>query len=244
MGGAKNWRKDYERSDRIQWTHSGAFDFSLNADKNNSKWSLKLSTPTWPQKYDRKIIETDTKKRIKSFAYDWRKSHTETKDLLKEAGVWVDSSRQIFNPFNVSLGLMNFFLLLALLQTWNFIDSMFGQAFIGIIMGAGGLIFTIEGFYTNDSFDIKAPLLNAEETVSLLTGVFAILSSYGYLFNSEFHITHFSGVQGGILAFMFAYLLIHWMKNRVLRLTYLMIQWTRNTLIRAKNSFLQKTRMR
>lgn len=83
-------------------------------------------------------------------------------------------------------------------------------------MGAGGLIFLAEAFYTDDVFNVKAPLQNSEELVSLITGGFALLSSYGYLIGSEFYLTHFSGVQGGILAYMFAYLLIHWLKHRFL----------------------------
>jgi hypothetical protein len=232
MGGAKNWGKEYEHSDEIYWVHEGKFDFGLFADKENGKWKLTLSTPTWPEKYDKKIIETDTKKRMKSFAYDWRRSHTETKDLLKEAEVWIDNTRKIFNPFNVSLALMNLFLFLALLQTWKFIEPVFGEVFLGMIMGAGGAIFLMEAFYTGDVFNIKAPLLSAEEAVSLITGVFAILSSYGYISGSDFFITHFSGVQGGIFGFMFTYLTIHWLKNRLLRFTYLATYWVKQRLFK------------
>jgi len=239
MGGAKNWGKAYEERGKIRWTHYGDFDFVLYADKKNGKWILSLSTPNWPQKYNKKIVETDTKKRIKSFAYDWRKSNTETKDLLKETGIWVDNTRRIFNPFNVSLALMNFFLFLALVQTWNFIGPVFGDIFLGIIMGAGGLIFLVEGFYHNNSFNIRAPIRHAEETVSLLTGIFAVLSSYGYIFGSQFYVTHFSGVQGGIFAFMFAYLVVHWLKNRILRSTYLLIQGTRNRMSRWKRKIVR-----
>lgn len=239
MGGAKNWGKQYEHSDEIYWVHEGKFDFGLFADKENGKWTLTLSTPTWPEKYDKKIIETGTKRRVKSFAYDWRRSHTETRDLLKEAEVWVDNTRKIFNPFNVSLALMNLFLLLALLQTWNFIGSFFGEVFLGMIMGAGGLIFLIEAFYTEGAFNVRAPVLNAEEAVSLITGVFAVLSSYGYISGSEFFITHFSGVQGGVFAFMFVYLTLHWMKNRLLRFTYLAIYWVETSLLRIKKTVIR-----
>ncbi|MCJ7479213.1 MAG: hypothetical protein MUP63_03500 [Candidatus Nanohaloarchaeota archaeon QJJ-7] len=228
MGGAKNWHKEYEESDKISWLHDGKFDFGLHADKKNRKWSLRLSTPTWPQEYDKKIIETETKKRVKSFAYDWRKSHTETRDLLREAEIWVDNTRKIFNPFNVSLVLMSLLLFLAMLQTWNFIGPVFGAVFLGIIMGAGGLVFLIEGFYSKGSLDVYAPVTYAENTVSLLTGSFAILTSYGYITGSQVYVTHFSGVQGGIFAFMFTYIMVQWLKNRLVRAAYLVFQWIKN----------------
>jgi len=228
MGGAKNWRKDHERTDKIRWTHSGVLEFNLDAVKKDGRWILSLSTPNWPQKYDKKIIETGTKKRMKSFAYDWRKTNTETRSLLKEAGIWVDDTRRVFNPFNVAMVLMTFLLFLALLQTWNFIGSVFGNVLLGIIMGAGGLIFTIEGFYSGARFHPKAPVESAEETVSLLTGVFAVLSSYGYIMESEVLLNHFSGVQGGIFGFMFTYLLIHWVKDRIMKFSYLILQGLKN----------------
>ena len=212
------------------WSHEGGFDFRLFADKEDGKWVLSLSSPILPEKYDKKILETNTKKRVKSFAVDWRKSHTETGELLRESGISVGGARKVLNPFNMSLALMNLFLLLALLQTWKFIDPIFGEIFIGIVMGAGGLIFLVEAFYRDGLFNVKAPLLNAEEAVSLLTGAFAILSSYGYITQSEFYLTHFSGVQGGILAYMVAYLMIHWLKNRFLGYTRLTARATKNKL--------------
>ena len=238
VGGANNWRKENEGSGKITWRHEGGFDFRLEALKDDGEWALSLSSPTLPEKYDKEIIETDTKKRVRSFAFDWRRSHTETEDLLRESGISVDNTRKIFNPFNMSLALMNLFLLLALLQTWKFIDPIFGDVLMGIIMSAGGLIFVVEGFYSDGVFNPRAPLLNAEETVSLLTGVFAILSSYGYISGSAFYSTHFSGVQGGILAYMFAYLLIHWMKNRVIGFASLAAKSTRNRVERKKREYL------
>jgi hypothetical protein len=59
-------------------------------------------------------------------------------------------------------------------------------------MGTGGLIFLVEAFYRDGLFNIKAPLLNAEEAVSLLSGSFALTASYGYITQSEFYLTHFS----------------------------------------------------
>lgn len=244
MGGAKNWKKEYEESDKISWLHKGEFDFGLYAYKKNGNWVLKLSTPTWPERFDKEIIQTNTKKRVKSIAYDWRKSHTETRELLREADIWVDNAGKIFNPFNVSLVLMNFFLFLALLQTWNFIGPIFGDVFLGIIMGAGGLIFVVEGFYSDGVLNLKAPFLHAEETVSLLTGAFAILSSYGYITGSEFYLTHFSGVQGGIFAFMFTYLVVHWLKNRLLRFTYIVVQWLKNRILRFTRLLIQGIKSR
>ena len=215
----------------MSWIHEGGFDFTLNADKNNSgKWVLSLSSPILPEKYDKKILETGTKKRAKAFAVDWRKSHTGTDELLEEAGISIGNSRKVFNPFNMSLALMNLFLLLALLQTWKFIDPIFGEVFIGIVMGAGGLVFMVEAFYREGLFDIKAPLLNAEEAVSLLSGSFAVLASYGYITQSEFYLTHFSGVQGGILAYMVAYLMIHWLKTRFVGYTRITARATKNRL--------------
>jgi hypothetical protein len=235
LGGANNWRKEKEDSKQMAWKHDGGFDFGLQADKEDEgEWVLTLSSPTLPEKYDKKIIETSTKKRAKSFAFDWRKSHTETDELLRESGISIGNTRKVFNPFNMSLALMNLFLLLALLQTWKFIEPIFGEIFIGIVMGAGGLIFVVEGFYRDGLFNLKAPLLNAEETVSLLTGIFAILSSYGYITQSAFYLTHFSGVQGGILAYMVAYLMIHWMKNRFMGYTRLTVRATKNKFGRFK----------
>lgn len=229
MGGANKWRKESESSDEMIWLHEGGFDFRLHADKNeDGKWLLSLSSSALPEEYEKEILETNTKKKARSFAVDWRKSHTETDDLLRKSGFSAGSSRKVFNPFNMSLALMNLFLLLALLQTWKFIDPIFGEIFIGIVMGAGGLIFLVEAFYRDGLFNVKAPLLNAEEAVSLLTGVFAILSSYGYITQSEFYLTHFSGVQGGILAYMFAYLLIHWLKTRFLGYTRLTVRSIKN----------------
>jgi len=95
-------------------------------------------------------------------------------------------------------------------------------------MGAGGLICLVEGFYTDDVFNLKAPLQNSEDLVSVLTGAFAVLSSYGYITGSEFYLTHFSGVQGGILAYMSAYLLIHWLKHRFLGYISLTARTTKN----------------
>jgi len=230
MGGANNWHKEREDSGEISWIHEGGFDFTLGAEKKNKKWILSLSSSVLPGKYDKKILETDTKKKVRSFAFDWRKSHTETNQLLKESGISRDSSRKILNPFNMSLALMNLFLFLALLQTWKFIGPIFGEVMIGIVMGAGGLIFLVEGFYRDSVFNLRAPLQNSEEMVSVLTGGFAVLSSYGYLTGSEFYLTHFSGVQGGILAYMFAYLLIHWFKNRLLGYASLTIRSTRNKI--------------
>lgn len=179
-------------------------------------------------------MRTNTKKKARSFAFDWRKSHTETNQLLRESGISVDNTRKIFNPFNMSLALMNLFLFLALLQTWKFIDPIFGQIPLGIIMGAGGLIFLVEGFYSDNSFNAKAPVQNSEDLVSVLTGFFAVLSSYGYLTGSEFYLTHFSGVQGGILAYMFAYLLIHWFKHRLLGYVALTARSTKNKVKAAR----------
>ena len=168
-----------------------------------------FSSSAWPEKYDKDILETSTKRKVRSFAVDWRRSHTESSELLRETGFSVGSSRKVFNLFNMSLALMNLFLLLVLLQTWKFIGPVFGEVFIGIVMGAGGLIFLVEAFYRDGIFNLKAPFLNAEEAISLLTGAFAVLSSYGYITQSDFYLTHFSGVQGGILAYMVAYLTIH-----------------------------------
>jgi hypothetical protein len=216
LGGANNWRKESENSSEIVWLHEGGFDFRLHADKNedDGKWVLSLSSSILPEKYDKELLETGTKKKARSFAVDWRKSYTSTQSLLDEAGISMGNSRSVFNPFNMSLAMMNVFLFLALLQTWKFIDPIFGEIFIGIVMGAGGLIFLVEAFYKDGLFNIKAPLLNAEEAVSLLSGSFALLASYGYITQSEFYLTHFSGVQGGILAYMVAYLMIHWLKTR------------------------------
>jgi len=167
----------------------------LNADKEDGEWVLGLSSSVLPEKYDKDILRTGTKKRVTSFAVDWRKSHTETSSLLGEVGISVDNTRKVFNPFSMSLALVNLFLFLALLQTWNFIDPIFGEVPLGIIMGAGGLIFLVEAFYTDDVFNVKAPLQNSEELVSLITGGFAVLSSYGYLTGSEFYLTIFQGCK-------------------------------------------------
>ena len=144
------------------------------------------------------------------------------------------NSRNVFNLFNMSLAMMNVFLLLALLQTGKFIDPIFEEIFIGIVMGAGGLIFLVEAFYRDGVFDVKAPLLNAEEAVSLLSGAFAVLASYGYITQSEFYLTHFSGLQGGILAYMVAYLMIHWLKTRFVGYTRITARATKNRLNRLK----------
>ena len=195
-----------------------------------------------PEKYDKEILETNTKKKARSFAVDWRKSHTDTQDLLDEAGISIGDSRDIFNPFNMSLALINLFLLLALFQTWKFIDPIFGEIFIGIIMGAGGLIFLVEAFYRDDIFSVTAPLHNADEAVSLLTGSFAVLASYGYITQSEFYLTHFSGVQGGIMAYMVAYLMIHWLKTRFVGYSRITARATKNRLYGVKKSLWKKTR--
>ena len=144
------------------------------------------------------------------------------------------NSRNVFNLFNMSLAMMNVFLLLALLQTGKFIDPIFEEIFIGIVMGAGGLIFLVEAFYRDGVFDVKAPLLNAEEAVSLLSGAFAVLASYRYITQSEFYLTHFSGLQGGILAYMVAYLMIHWLKTRFVGYTRITARATKNRLNRLK----------
>ncbi len=244
LGGANNWRKESESGDEIVWSHGGGFDFRLHADKNESsgKWVLSLSSSILPEKYDKDLLETDTKKKARSFAFDWRKSHTETDSLMKEVGISMGNSRNVFNPFNMSLALMNVFLLLALLQTWNFIDPIFGEIFIGIVMGAGGLIFLVEAFYRDGIFNLKAPLLNAEEAVSLLTGAFAVLASYGYITQSEFYLTHFSGVQGGILAYMVAYLMIHWLKTRFVGYTRITARATKNKIHGLKKNLGLKIR--
>lgn len=185
------------------WIHEGGYDFRLHADKNNDgKWVLSLSSDILPEKYDKELLETNTKKKARSIAVDWRKSHTELDDLLDESGISMGNFRNVFNPFNMSLAMMNIFLFLALLQTWKFIDPIFGEVFIGIVMGAGGLIFLVEAFYRDGLFSLTAPLHNAEEAVSLLTGAFTVLASYSYITGSKFYLTHFSGVQGGILAYM------------------------------------------
>ncbi len=233
MGGANNWRKESENSDEMVWLHEGGFDFRLRADKDtdgDGKWSLSLSSSILPEKYDKEFLETGTKKKARSFAVDWRNSHTSTDSLLDEAGISMGNSRNVFNPFNMSLAMMNVFLLLALFQTWKFIDPIFGEVFIGIVMGAGGLIFMVEAFYRDEVFSIKAPLSNAEEAVSLLSGSFALLASYGYITQSSFYLTHFSGVQGGILAYMVAYLMIHWLKTRFVGYTRITARATKNRL--------------
>jgi len=56
---------------------------------------------------------------------------------------------------------------------------------------------------------------------------FMFLSSYGYITGLEFLLTHFSGVQG-ILAYMFAYLLIRWFKHRLLGYVALTARSTKN----------------
>lgn len=240
MGGANNWYKEHDESESISWIHEGGYGFSLNADKQDGKWKLSLSSSVLPEKYDKDILETSTKKRVTSFAVDWRKSHTETSELLKEVGISVDNTRKVFNPFNMSLALMNLFLFMALLQTWKFIDPIFGEIPMGIIMGAGGLIFMVEGFYREDVFNLKAPLQHSEELVSVITGGFAVLSSYGYMTGSEFYLTHFSGVQGGILAYMFAYLLIHWLKHRFLGYISLTARTTKNRIKGLKHKISKK----
>lgn len=231
LGGANNWRKESESSDEMVWVHEGGFDFRLLANKKeDGKWVLSLSSDILPGKYDKDLLETDTKKKARSFAVDWRKSHTELEDLLDESGISMGNSRNVFNPFNMSLAMMNVFLFLALLQTWKFIDPIFGEVFIGIVMGAGGLIFVVEAFYKDGIFNLKAPLHYAEEAVSLLTGSFAILASYGYITQSKFYLTHFSGVQGGILAYMVAYLMIHWLRTRFIGYTRVTARATKNRL--------------
>ena len=193
---------------------------------------MSVSSDILPEKYDKELLTTDTKKKARSIAFDWRKSHTENDELMKSAGISRISSRNVFNPFNMSLAMMNIFLFLALLQTWKFIDPIFGEVFIGIVMGAGGLIFLVEAFYKDEVFSLTAPLHNADEAVSLLTGGFAVLASYGYITQSEFYLTHFSGVQGGILAYMVAYLTIHWLKTRFVGYSRLTARATKN---RVKN---------
>ena len=236
LGGANNWRMESETGDEMVWLHEGGFDFRLRARKNQKGfWDLSLSSSILPEKYNKNLLTTRTKKKARSIAVDWRKSHTETQDLMDEAGISVNNYRNVFNPFNMSLAMMNIFLFLALLQTWKFIDPIFGDIFIGIVMGAGGLIFLVEAFYRDDSFTLKAPLMNAEEAVSLLTGSFALLSSFGYITQSEFLLTHFSGVQGGILAYMVAYLMIHWLKTRFVGYTRVKARATRNRISRKKN---------
>lgn len=80
MGGANNWRKKSENSESISWIHNGGYDFVLSAEKKDNKWLFSLSSSVLPEKYDKKILETNTKKRVRSFAVDWRKSPTETKN--------------------------------------------------------------------------------------------------------------------------------------------------------------------
>jgi len=240
MGGANNWRKEVDDGERISWVHEGGYGFSLNAVKEEGKWFLSLSSSVLPEKYDKNVLKTSTKKRVTSFAVDWRKSHTEANELLEEVGISVDNTRKVFNPFNMSLALMNLFLFLALLQTWKFIDPIFSEIPLGIIMGAGGLIFLAEAFYSEKVFNIKAPLQNSEELVSLITGGFAILASYGYITGSEFYLTHFSGVQGGILAYMFAYLLIHWLKHRFLGYIWITARTTKNKVQKLKQKKINK----
>lgn len=241
MGGANNWKKETDESNKLSWSHEGGFGFTLKAEKNDGKWILSLISSVLPDKYNKEIVKTNTKKRVRSFAVDWRKSHTQTNQLLREVGISVDNSRKIFNPFNMSLALMNLFLFLALLQTWKFIDPIFDDILLGIVMGAGGLIFLVEGFYTDDVFNLTAPFHNSEELVSIITGVFAVLSSYGYISGSDFYLTHFSGVQGGILAYMFAYLLIHWLKNRFLGYASLTVRSIQNKVTESKKTI--KTRL-
>jgi len=202
---------------------------------------LSVSCDILPDKYSKELLETNTKKKARSFAVDWRKSHTETSDLLDVVGISLGSSRSVFNPFNMSLAMMNIFLFLALLLTWKFIDPIFGEVFIGIVMGAGGVIFLVEAFYKDEVFNLTAPLHNADEAVSLLTGGFALLSSYGYITQSEFYLTHFSGVQGGILAYMVAYLMIHWLKTRFVGYTRLTARATKNRVYKLKKGLRKKT---
>ncbi len=94
------------------WLHEGGFGFRLRADKDDDsgKWVLSLSSDILPEKYDKELLETGTKKKARSFAVDWRKSHTETDSLLDESGISIGSSRNVFNPFNMSLAMMNLFL--------------------------------------------------------------------------------------------------------------------------------------
>ncbi|WP_414838115.1 hypothetical protein ACK3SF_01805 [Candidatus Nanosalina sp. VS9-1] len=240
MGRANNWRKESEDGESIVWLHEGGYDFRLRADKDeDKKWALSLSSDILPEKYDKEVLTMDTKKKARSIAFDWRKSHTESSDLLKEVGLSMSSSRNVFNPFNMSLAMMNIFLFLALLQTWKFIDPIFGEIFIGIVMGAGGLIFLVEAFYKDGLFNLTAPLHNADEAVSLLTGTFAVLASYGYITQSEFYLTHFSGVQGGILAYMVAYLMLHWLKTRFIGYTRVTARATKKKAFNWKNDLMK-----
>lgn len=64
LGGANNWRKESENSDEIVWLHEGGFDFKLHADKNDDrKYELSLSSAILPEKYDKYLLETNTKKK-------------------------------------------------------------------------------------------------------------------------------------------------------------------------------------
>lgn len=83
MGSAENWSKTTDRSDKMEWSHE-APDISLKAEKTRSgDWVLKFSPGFWTN--DKKIITTSSKKRVTSFAFDWRKSHTSAEDLYREA---------------------------------------------------------------------------------------------------------------------------------------------------------------
>lgn len=98
---------------------------------------------------------------------------------------------------------------IALLGTWNFIEMVVSDIILGIIMVFGGIIMVFETVFEEGwEYD------DFSDVTGLITAIFAMLYGSGLVSGNEFFLTHFGGVQGGVILFLLLFLVWEGAVNR------------------------------
>jgi len=100
-------------------------------------------------------------------------------------------------------------LTIALLGTWNFIDMVVSDLILGIIMVFGGLIMVMETVF-EEGFDYE----DFNDVGGVITAMFAMLYGAGLISGSQYFLTHFGGVQVGVILFLELFLVWEGLVNR------------------------------
>ena len=105
-------------------------------------------------------------------------------------------------------------LLGAILSSFNFIEIYLCPFTLGILFFFSGTIMFLESIYEGPAFRLDNIKERPNDIVGILTGVMAYVLSYGLFTNNLYILTHLMGISGGLLFFLFIYLVFEGFKNR------------------------------
>lgn len=118
------------------------------------------------------------------------------------------------NSMTVSWLTMLVLLLVAVLSSFNFIETYIGSFVLGLLFIASGTIMFFESIYEGGQFRLDDIKERPSDIVGILTGIMAYVLSYGLFTGNTFILTHFMGLSGGLLLFLLVYLIFEGFKNR------------------------------